>query len=356
MAAALRRVLRPVASTFAATGARRSMAIDAKVVRFAASGAPQSVLKVEAESLSEDLSSNQVLVRMVAAPITPTDLGAVRGVPSGTPGVAGNEGLGVVVSVGSAVTDLKADDHVVPTGYGFGTWRTHALTDRDSLTKVDASGMAPEVAATAVVAPGTARRLLEDFADLNEGDVIIQNNAGSTVAQAVVQLAAKKGVKTINIMRPRDNWDDYVNHLHGLGATIVVTEEFTRTPDFAKLVADLPAPKLGLNSVGGASAATVANALGDNATFVSFGAMETQAVQVPNAALVDKNITVRGFNFSKWMASLDASAREAFIASTLEDARTESVRILLASEPFVDFDAALTRAMEPGERKVVMVM
>ena len=33
--------------------------------------------------------------------------------------------------------------------------------------------------------------------------MIIQNNAGSTVGQAVMQLAAARGIKTINIMRLR---------------------------------------------------------------------------------------------------------------------------------------------------------
>jgi len=137
------------------------------------------------------------------------------------------------------------------------------------VSRVNAADVAPEVAAASIVAPGTARRLLSDFADLNEGDVIIQNNAGSTVGQAVVQLAASKGVKTINIMRARNDWDDFVNHMHGLGATIVVTEDFARTSEFTKLVADLPAPKLGLNSVGGKSVRTVASTLGYDTRFDS---------------------------------------------------------------------------------------
>ena len=62
------------------------------------------------------------------------------------------------------------------------------------------------------------------------GDVIIQNNAGSTVAQAVIIHAASKGIKTVNILRRRDNWDEYVNHLQGLGATLVVAEDFANTP------------------------------------------------------------------------------------------------------------------------------
>jgi hypothetical protein len=46
----------------------------------------------------------------------------------------------------------------------------------------------------------------------------------------VIVHAASKGIKTINILRKRDNWDEYVNHLYGQGATVVVNEEFAQTP------------------------------------------------------------------------------------------------------------------------------
>ncbi len=62
------------------------------------------------------------------------------------------------------------------------------------------------------------------------GGVLVQNNAGSTVGQAVIVYAASKGIKTVNIMRARDNWDDMVKHLQGLGATLVVKEDFAQTP------------------------------------------------------------------------------------------------------------------------------
>lgn len=358
MAALMRTAMRPFTGA-AAIGARRSMAIDAKVVRYSRFGAPQNVLSVATETLSEDLDANQVLVRMVAAPITPNDFtqvkgfGASRGASSG---IAGNEGLGQVLSVGSAVSDLKKDDYIVPATTGFGTWRTHAVADRADVTRVDADGVEPEIAAAAVVAPGTARRLLSDFATLSEGDVIIQNNAGSTVGQAVIQLAASKGVKTINILRARDNWEDFVNHMHGLGATIVVNEDFSRTPEFGALIADLPAPKLGLNSVGGKSVATIASNLAEGSTLVSFGGMSSGSVDVPLDALVDKDVTVRGFNFGKWLASAPAADRDELIAQALDDAKKSNVRILLAREPFSDFDFALNRSLQAGERKVVLVM
>jgi len=51
--------------------------------------------------------------------------------------------------------------------------------------------------------PPTAVCLLERFVDLQEGDVIVQNGANSSVGQAVIEIAASKGVHTVNIIRKR---------------------------------------------------------------------------------------------------------------------------------------------------------
>ena len=56
-------------------------------------------------------------------------------------------------------------------------------------------------AATIMANPGSAYRMLRDFAQLKPGDVIIQNGANSMVGLAVVQMARELGLKTINIVR-----------------------------------------------------------------------------------------------------------------------------------------------------------
>ena len=121
----------------------------------------------------------------------------------------------------------------------------------------------------------------------------------------------------------------------------------------------------------------------EGATLVSFGGMETSAVTVPLSTLVDNDITVRvrasgcgvagrscsprahcpcpceqvrGFNFAKWMSNASAAERDELVAQALDDAKSENVRILLAREPFQDFEHALKRSQEAGERKVVLVM
>ena len=46
----------------------------------------------------------------------------------------------------------------------------------------------------------TAYRLLHDFAKLEAGDIIVQNNAFSSVGMAVIQMANQMGVKTVNVI------------------------------------------------------------------------------------------------------------------------------------------------------------
>lgn len=45
--------------------------------------------------------------------------------------------------------------------------------------------------------------MLSQFVDLKAGDWLIQNGANSAVGQAVIQIAAARGVKTINLVRSR---------------------------------------------------------------------------------------------------------------------------------------------------------
>ena len=44
--------------------------------------------------------------------------------------------------------------------------------------------------------PGTAFRMLKDFVDLQEGDMVIQNGANSAVGRAVIEIAKVLKLKT----------------------------------------------------------------------------------------------------------------------------------------------------------------
>ena len=45
--------------------------------------------------------------------------------------------------------------------------------------------------------------MLNDFVTLEKGEWVVQNGANSAVGQAVIQIAASRGLKTLNLVRSR---------------------------------------------------------------------------------------------------------------------------------------------------------
>jgi NADPH:quinone reductase-like Zn-dependent oxidoreductase len=78
---------------------------------------------LEKEKLPSNLKDDEVLVKMLFAPINPSDINMIEGtypvLPS-LPAVAGNEGVGQIVAVGGGVKNVKVNDFVLPSKPGFG--------------------------------------------------------------------------------------------------------------------------------------------------------------------------------------------------------------------------------------------
>jgi trans-2-enoyl-CoA reductase len=243
-------------------------------------------------------------------------------------------------------------------------------------TKVDgvdakAGGDAALLAAASVAPLVTAKHLLGDFAagGLKAGDALVQSGADGLVGQAVVQLAAAKGVKTVNIARgsPAGGWAKLSEHLQGLGATAVVSEEAADKHAFRRLLADLAPAKLGLNGTGGAAAGAVARALGEGATLVSYGGSaasggRASALQLPLSLFAQKDLTAKGFSLDRALSQQPKAARDAAAREAVAAAASGKVRLLVAREPFKDFAAVLPRALAAvsvhkggvAERQVVL--
>ncbi|XP_063487573.1 enoyl-[acyl-carrier-protein] reductase, mitochondrial isoform X8 [Symphalangus syndactylus] len=201
------------------------------------------------------VGGSDVRVKMLAAPINPSDINMIQGnyglLPE-LPAVGGNEGVAQVVAVGSNVTRLKPGDWVIPANAGLGTWRTEAVFSEDALIQVP-SDIPLQSAATLGVNPCTAYRMLMDFEQLQPGDSVIQNASNSGVGQAVIQIAAALGLRTINVVRDRPDIQKLSDRLKSLGAEHVITEEELRRPEMKNFFKDMPQPRLALNCVGGKS-------------------------------------------------------------------------------------------------------
>jgi len=328
---------------------------NAQALRYTQYGSPTSVLKLESENLA-NLKDDQVLVKMVAAPINPADLNMIEGTyakKANLPAIAGNEGVGIVVEAGSK-SPFKANQHVIPATAGLGTWRTHGVFNHSDLLAVP-SDIKPEYAATVSVNPATAYRLLEDFQDLQPGDVIIQNGANSAVGIAVIQLAKHRGVKTINVVRDRPKFDEMHQRLRDLGADIVVTDTYLQTSQFKRLLSDMAKPKLALNCVGGQSATDIARTLGDNGTLVTYGGMSRKPVVLPTSLFIFKNIESKGFWLTKWNEENGVEKRQQTLDALFQHIRKDQLKIWAEKRSFNEWSQAIEDSSAGfKDRKIVL--
>lgn len=239
---------------------------------------------------------------MLAAPVNPADLNVIEGTYGELPplpATIGNEGCGEILALGPGVENLRIGQKVLP--LAFGTWTQELVLPAKNAVPLP-DGIDIHQAAMLAVNPATAWRLLHDFAPLQPGDWIVQNAANSGVGRAVIQLARHLGLRTLNVVRRPELLDE----LRALGGDVVVTEESDLRRE-ARQLCDGALPRLGLNSVGGASALNIANALAAGSPHITFGAMARQPLKIPNGLLIFQNLAFRGFWLRRWRESAPAA-------------------------------------------------
>lgn len=313
----------------------------------------------------EDVGEDKVRVKMLMASINPADINQIEGtyafIPP-CPFVGGNEGVGEIVELGGAISrsHLQVGDWVIPSVAGLGTWREEIVCGPEAVRKVPRS-IPLEVAATILINPCTAYRMLHDFVDLKPGDCVIQNGANSAVGRAVIQFCKAMGVQTINVVRDRPGFEALEKELRSLGATLIVKAERLPLPEtitHITTILDNKKPVLALNCVGGQSATDLARTLEAGGIMVTYGGMSKKPVTIPTGLLIFNQIRVEGFWISAWYK------REAEILAKGDDSltmqREEMINVILdmykkcqltmppcRTHPLSSWQSALEKAISP---------
>ncbi|XP_076790221.1 enoyl-[acyl-carrier-protein] reductase, mitochondrial isoform X2 [Arvicanthis niloticus] len=296
------------------------------------------------------VEGSDVHVRMLAAPINPSDINMIQGnyglLPK-LPAVGGNEGVGQVIAVGSSVSGLKPGDWVIPANAGLGTWRTEAVFSEEAMIGIP-KDIPLQSAATLGVNPCTAYRMLVDFEQLQPGDSVIQNASNSGVGQAVIQIASALRLKTINVVRDRPDIKKLTDRLKDLGADYVLTEEELRMPETKAIFKDLPLPRLALNCVGGKSSTELLRHLAPGGTMVTYGGMAKQPVTASMSLLIFKDLKLRGFWLSQWKKNHSPEEFKELILILCNLIRQGQLTAPACSEvPLQDYQQALEASMKP---------
>jgi NADPH:quinone reductase-like Zn-dependent oxidoreductase len=264
-----------------------------KAIHLTAYGNPAQNLRMVEVPEPNMPSAGEALVRMEYAPVDYSDLLLANGVyflKPQPPSVIGGEGAGIVEAIGPGVTSVKLGDRVTIPFRTF-TWAEKVLAPAEGLFVVPASVDA-KTASMLNINPTTAVLLLDGFIRLKPKDWIVLNAANSQIARCLIAIAKSRDLKVIGIVRR----SELVREVEMLGADFVGVESPELPKQIESTTGGMPI-FLGLDAVGGPSAATIAGALSPGAHFVSYAWLSGLPIHLPQGDLIGKRLHIQGF----WM-------------------------------------------------------
>jgi len=270
---------------------------------------PQDVIEAVEFELPPP-GAGEVMIEVLAAPINPSDVLTLTGdygILPPLPAIGGMEGVGKVVQLGGSVDHLSEGQRVLLSGVG-GTWTTHLLANAKQLVPLpDSSDVQQQAMMT--VNPPTALLLLSEFVKLERGDWVIQNAANSAVGGYLIQIAKKRGLKTVNIVRR----ESAVQTLVDAGGDVVLVDG----QNLQKRVAEATGGgkvRLGVDAIGGVATERLARSLANGGMVVNYGLLSGENCQFSGASLIFRDITLKGFWLAKWFRDANVAQRGAVFA------------------------------------------
>jgi NADPH:quinone reductase-like Zn-dependent oxidoreductase len=286
-----------------------------RAVRFAEFGEPVDVLTAETLPAPAP-GEGEVLLRMRARPVNPSDLSMLRGrygqLPP-LPATPGLEGVGEVEALGPGVDSVSVGRRMVPLGVSPGTWAELMVVPAARLVPVP-DGVSDEAAAQLVVNPLSAWVMVVDELDVQPGEWLLQNAAGSTLGRVVLQLARARGFRTINVVRRAEQGEEL---LALWGDEVIVTDR----EDVGERVREITAGEgvvKAIDAVGGELGGRIAAALAPRGTLITYGRLSGEAsVPLDSRLQIFAGTTVRGFWLARWFQEVPPAQVEQTIATVL---------------------------------------
>lgn len=235
-------------------------------------GEPLSVLTLEKATL-DTRSTSHIRVRMIAAPINPSDLIPITGAYRHTvtpPRIAGYEGVGIVVEAERDAAELSGC-RVLPLR-GPGTWQTFVDCDPAWAVPVP-DNINDELATRSYINPLAAYLMLKKWPV--RGKRVLLTGAGSACAALLAQWATDAdALEVVGIYRSKER----LSSLTQLGVKPIHIESVA-VINTAALDTDIV-----FDAVGGAVGSHILSCMGATGDFVSYGLLSGQPLKVTTNA------------------------------------------------------------------------
>ncbi len=266
-------------------------------------GNPVEVSHVEQQKIPTP-KAGQVLVRMLAAPINPSDYLFIRGdygIGPKLPGVPGFEGVGIVEKVGSGwLSRGLLGMRVAVLSEQGGTWANYCVTSAKTVIPLPKE-LTDDQAASFFINPATAYLLTRVILPVPLGNWIMQSAAASSLGRMVIRLGRHFNFRTINIVRKQSQ----VAELKQLGANaVIVANEQTTQEEFRNKIRQIclgTFPKFAIDPVGGHIGSLMLDALGQDGKMQVFASLSDRPICVHPRDIVVKNLKIEGFLLNRTM-------------------------------------------------------
>jgi NADPH:quinone reductase-like Zn-dependent oxidoreductase len=325
----------------------------ARVLRFDRFGEPAEVLRLH-EAPDAAPGVGELLVRMTARSINPSDLLTIRGTyarHTPLPSIPGWEGVGTVIAAGPGAPTELVGRRVLPLR-GAGTWQE--LVTAPAEWAVPVPEAVPDAAAAQLyINPIAVWLMLTAELRLAPGSVVLVNAAGSACGRIAAQLCRELGLRMVGLVRS----GAYTQELLALGATAVV--DGTREP-LAPVLTRLGVAHgaaAGLDAIGGADGAALLDHLAPGGVLLSYGLLSGALLRPDPADLARRGVSASDYWLRRWVERCSAAEWRAAFGAIIDRVADGRLALPVASTYDLADIAPAVRAAEASGRagKVLLV-
>jgi NADPH:quinone reductase len=320
-------------------------------------GDPADVLSLADRPVPEP-GAGEVRVRIIAAPVNPSDLLYVRGDYAGVdarfPAPVGFEGAGRVDGLGQGVHGFAVGQRVFVLNSQGGNWAEYVVLPASQVLPVP-DDLSDEQVASLMINPASAVMMVRRVLAIPPGEWLLQSAAGSELGRMIVRLAKNDGIHTVNVVRRQET----VAELEGLGADAVIVSGDDRIDEQVRRIVGPQGVKYAIDPVIGQTGTQMYKALHEEGRMLLYGSLTRQPMLVgddPRYILAGRRV-LEVFWLGYWLAKLDAQERRQLVDEVVALMR----KGILWTSPgrkfsLDDIDAAVAQAESPGRHGKVLLV
>lgn len=247
----------------------------------------------------------EVLIRVAAAPINPSDVAFIQGrygVRKRLPVTPGLEGSGEVVEAGPGLMPrllLRRRVACIAPGDGDGTWAEYMVADAATRCVPLFGPVTLEQGAMAVVNPWTAWALMT-IAHRGGHRAVVQTAAASELGRMLHRLGPRFGVTMVHVVRRPEQREV----LRGLGATHIVDSSAGGFPGTLQTVCRDLSVTLALDAVAGEMTGHLLAALRRGGRVIIYGGLSGALCAVDPRHVIFEGKSLEGFWLAEWVRGI----------------------------------------------------